>query len=121
MSNWTFLNKHRVRSGHYASDESFGWSGAFLFPLQGEARRVCVIAADGLGWRHVSVSFGQASNRTPSWEVMCAVKDLFWEPGDWVVQFHPAHSDYISVHDGCLHMWQCTDGREQPLPPSVMV
>lgn len=121
MSNWNFLNKHRVRRGAFASTSEDGFNGAFGFPLPGEARMVCVIASNGMGWDHVSVSFGQASKKTPSWEVMCAVKDLFWEPEDVVIQFHPKKSEYISNHPGCLHMWRCTDGREQPMPPAIMV
>lgn len=120
MSDWVFLNKHRVRSGLYASDESFGFCGQFAFPLAGESRRVCVIASDGVGWQHVSVSFGPVKG-TPSWDLMCRVKDLFWEPQDWVVQFHPPASEYINNHSGCLHLWRCIDGRQTPTPPSIMV
>lgn len=120
MSDWTFLNKHRLQVGPYASDASFGFNGAFQFNLPGEARRVCVVASDGLGWQHVSVSFGK-NTRTPSWEVMCAVKDLFWEPEDVVVQFHPAETQHVNFHIGCLHLWRCTDGREQPVPDPILV
>lgn len=121
MSDWNFLNKHRIASGPYASGPSDGFNGAFMFGLAGEARRVCVIASDGMGFQHVSVSFGQRSPRTPSWEIMCDVKDLFWEDDDVVVQFHPAKKDYVNQHPGCLHLWRCTDGREQPMPPAIMV
>ena len=119
MSDWTFLNKHRVRTGFCSSQDSDGFNGAFKFALPGEARLIRCIASDGLGWQHVSVSL--ASKKTPSWEVMCAVKDLFWEPEDWVVQFHPAHSSYVNIHPGCLHLWRCTDGRVQPIPPIACV
>lgn len=121
MSDWNFLNKHRVRRGAYASSEADGFNGAFGFNIPGEARMVCVIASDGEGWKHVSVSFGQVSAKTPSWEVMCAIKDLFFEPEDVVIQLHPKKSDYVNNHPGCLHLRQCTDGREQPLPPSIFV
>lgn len=50
-----------------------------MFPLPGEARRVCCIASDQQGWQHVSVSFGEIK-AVPSWSVMTQVKDLFWEP-----------------------------------------
>jgi hypothetical protein len=119
MSNWTLLNQHRVRSGLFASDESFGFNGLFLLWVNGT--RVKVISSDGEGWQHVSVSLEDHPKTCPKWEIMCAVKDLFWEPSDWVVQFHPAHSEYANNHPGCLHLWKCTDGREQPVPPSLLV
>jgi hypothetical protein len=74
-----------------------------------------------MGWQHVSVSFGQTSPKTPCWEVMSAVKDLFWGPEDVVVQFHPAKSSHVNNHPGCLHLWKCTDGSAQPMPEAIMV
>lgn len=121
MSDWNFLNKHRVRVGHFASDDTFGFNGAFRFNLPKETRPIFVIASDGLGWKHVSVSFGRNTDRQPTWYVMNAVKDLFWEPEDIVIQFHPRQSDYVNNHNGCLHLWQCIDGREQPTPPPELV
>lgn len=120
MANWDFLNRHRILTGAYRSLPTMGFNGAFMFPLQGEERLVCVIASDGGGWEHVSVSFGPVKG-IPSWQIMCAVKDLFWEPEQWVVQFHPAMSEYVNHHEGCLHLWRCIDGREQPVPPAWMV
>lgn len=38
MSDWNFLNRHRVRSGMFASTPDFGFNGAFMFSLPGEAR-----------------------------------------------------------------------------------
>lgn len=121
MSDWQFLNRHRIRVGRFASDASEGFNGAFQFSLPGEARLLNVIASDGAGWEHVSVSFGSTSKRCPSWDVMCAVKDLFWEPEDVVIQLHPRKSEYVNFHPGCIHLWRCTDGREQPIPPTIMV
>lgn len=120
MPNWDFLNRHRIRSGTFHSDDVDGFNGAFQFRLNGENRTVCIVASDGEGWQHVSVSFGRVPG-TPSWDVMCQVKDLFFEPEDWVVQFHPAKSAYVNNHKGCLHLWRCIDGREMPTPPTVLV
>lgn len=121
MPNWTIINKGRLRHGPMGSDDSYGFNGAFMFNVPGEARPVCVVASDGFGWKHISVSFGQVSNKTPSWEIMCWIKDLFWDETDCVVQFHPPKSEYVNIHKGCLHLWQCTDGSKQPMPPSIMV
>lgn len=54
MSDFAYLNKYRVRSGYFASDDSFGCNGAFLLMI-GSAN-VRVIASDGEGWQHVSVT-----------------------------------------------------------------
>lgn len=121
MSDWNFLNQHRVtHDPRFISKPEDGFNGAFMFPIHGEARKICCIASDGLGWRHVSVSFGRVSYKTPSWEVMCAVKDLFFEPEDIVVQFHPAHSQYVNNHPGCLHLWQPTV-LQLPVPDPLLV
>lgn len=119
MSNWNFLNKHRITEGMYSSDPSFGFNGLFQFMLG--HHHVRVMASDGMGWQHVSVSLAGNPHTAPRWSVMCAVKDLFWEPEDVVVQFHPRASEYVSHHPGCLHLWRCTDGREFPTPPPIMV
>lgn len=78
-----------------------------------------VIASDGYGWKHVSVSYMERDN-TPTWDIMCKIKDLFWEPEDWVVQYHPAKSEYINNHPGVLHLWQPLN-EKLPTPPSIMV
>lgn len=72
-------------------------------------------------WQHVSVSFGANVEKTPSWKTMCLIKDLFFEPEDVVIQFHPAKSMNVNNHPGCLHLWRCTDGREQPMPSKWLV
>lgn len=50
---------------------------------------VAIIASWGGGWEHVSVSL---SNRCPTWEEMCMVKDIFWGEDECVIQFHPPKS-----------------------------
>jgi hypothetical protein len=120
MSDWDFLNKNRVRRGQWGSDETYGFNGMFEFALTGEARRIRCIASDGAGWRHVSVSFGAVSKSAPSWDLMCKIKDLFWDDEDCVVQFHPPKSEYVNNHAGCLHLWQKIDG-SQPIPNSLLV
>ena len=118
MSDWTAINKARIKDGPFATDESHGWNGAAGFWIN--ALPIKVIFSDGGGWRHVSVSI-HGSTMTPSWDVMSKVKDLFWDYEDCVVEFHPPKSEYVNCHPGCLHLWQCTDGREQPTPPSILV
>lgn len=123
MSDWKFLNTKRISLPMYPdTDASWGFNGVFEFFILNCNEKLRVVASDGHGWQHVSVSFGpEKKHITPRWDVMCRVKDLFWEDDDVVVQFHPRKRDYVNYHGGCLHMWRCTDGREFPTPPSILV
>ena len=107
-------NKFRVRSGLMGSSDDEGNNGMFVIFLK-QGQKVKVIASDGLGWEHVSVS---RDDRTPTWDEMCQVKDMFWDESDCVIQYHPAKKDYVNVHNHCLHLWR-TEGI--PTPPTFMV
>jgi hypothetical protein len=87
-----------------------------------DGRLVRCLASDGGGWQHGSVSV-EYESKTPNWSIMCKVKELFWEDEDWVVQFHPAKSQYVNFHPGCLHLWRYTGGGpfQMPTPASIMV
>lgn len=78
-----------------------------------------VIASNGLGWEHVSVSVCNVK-RCPVWEEMCFIKGLFWTDQDWVVQYHPATKDYVNCHPYTLHLWSPQD-KPFPKPPSYLV
>ena len=104
-------NENRIRTGELGSNDDAGNNGAFLIDYQSFALRV--IASDGMGWEHVSVSL---PNRTPNWREMCFIKDLYWDAEDVVIQYHPAKSQYINRHDNCLHLWRPV-GQEIPTPP----
>jgi len=69
------------------------------------------------GWEHVSVSL---KDRTPTWEEMCFIKDLFWSESETVVQYHVQSDKHINTHPFCLHMWKCID-KEFPMPEAWMV
>jgi len=94
-----------------------GFNGAFHFRINGLDIRC--IASDGMGWQHVSVSI-LGSRNTPSWSIMCQIKDLFWGDDEWVIEFHPPASEYVNMHPGCLHMWRPTSAT-LPTPDSLMV
>lgn len=105
----------RVRTGITGSDESYGNNGAFQVVYLGKQWNI--MASEDEGWQHVSVS---NPNEVPSWQVMNRIKDLFWGPEDCVAQYHPPHSDYVSFHPNCLHMWRPIGGGLQR-PPSWLV
>ncbi len=106
--------KYRVViPGQPSGDET---CGMFIVPLR-HGQKVRVIASDGLGWEHVSVS---RRDRCPTWDEMCQVKALFWDEEDCVIQFHPPRSQYVNVHPNCLHLWRRKDV-EFATPPSILV
>lgn len=107
--------KHPV----FKSDASDGNNGLFRIPMD-EGTAVC-IASDQLGWEHVSVKMVvDGKDETPTWDEMCQIKSLFWEPQDCVIQFHPPESQYVNVHAHVLHLWRET-GKNLPTPPMIMV
>jgi hypothetical protein len=110
-------NEYRVKTGAMASDDSFGNNGAFVIPF--EHYEFFVIASDGMGWEHVSITLS-TKKRTPSWKEMCYFKKLFWGDDEAVVQFHPPQKDYVNNHDFCLHLWKPIDFN-LVLPPSLLV
>lgn len=58
---------------------------------------------------HVSVSLYNESRKTPTWEEMCEVKEIFWKPEEEVHQIHPAVSRYVHGifgKDNILHLWR---------------
>jgi len=71
--------------------------GSFIY---GQLR---IIASDGGGWDHVSVSL---ADRCPTWAEMCEVKDLFFRDDEVVIQLHPAKANHINMHPFCLHLWR---------------
>jgi hypothetical protein len=109
--------KHRIRTGRFRSGPRDGNNGAFWIRSLKLERPLLVIASDGLGWEHVSVSLPE---RTPTWEEMAFVKALFWDPEDAVMELHPPRSQYINNHPHCLHLWRPI-GVEIPLPPAETV
>lgn len=78
-----------------------------------------VIWSNGGGWEHVSVCPYKRSY-TPSWDDMCALKDMFFHEDETVVQYHPAKSEYVNNMPNCLHLWRPTEA-DLPTPPAIMV
>lgn len=112
-------NQYRFSDkNHYLyTEDSDGNYGAFIIPY--ESYEFTVIASEGMGWEHVSIT-PTSRKRAPSWVEMCFFKDLFWDKEDCVVQFHPPESEYVNNHEYCLHLWRKI-GSEFPLPPTILV
>lgn len=117
------LNRYRVNTGPYGTDESYGTRGLFLVPFRSNTLTVLstgtgrVLAEDISVWEHVSVSL---KNRCPNWEEMCFVKSLFWGEEETVIQFHPKKSEYRNLHPFCLHLWKKVNS-DHELPSSHYV
>lgn len=107
--------QYRARVGHFASSEADGNNGCFAIPFKSFI--FMVIASDGMGWEHVSVSLG---HRCPNWSEMCFIKSLFWEDEDCVIQYHPPKSEYVNMHPNTLHLWKPV-GKQIETPPSILV
>ena len=71
----------------------------------------------GGGWEHLSVSLPR---KTPSWDVMCRMKDIFWNEDEVCIEYHPRKTDYVNMHEHCLHIWRPID-KEIPTPPKNFV
>ena len=112
-------NEYRRRGtemGRYSSTDADGMNGAFSIPLKGFGHRIIAncIVSDGRceedapafsGWEHVSVHVMEyGRQRIPTWKEMCAVKDIFWNDDEWVVQYHPAKDQYVNDHACVLHL-----------------
>jgi len=125
--------KFRVRKGQLASDASYGNNGAFMIkavqPIpNGEAIGYFLfcIASDGgveggTPWEHVSATIVHpVEKRCPTWEEMCAIKNIFWAKEDCVMQYHPPEDKYVNQHPFCLHLWR-KPGFEMPIPEPTLV
>ena len=85
------------------------------------SHRLAMIASDEGGWEHVSVRVvTENGDRTPSWDTMNYVKNLWWKPTECVLQFHPPQAQYVNNHPNVLHLWRPVDV-EIPVPPAMFV
>jgi hypothetical protein len=114
------INQYRLKRLYGRSVLSSGNNGVFRVPY-GLHFLSCVVSDGGRdGWEHVSVSCQfrrkkKWQTRTPNWDEMCFVKDMFWDENEVVIQFHPAKENYVNNHPHVLHLWRLLDG-EFPLP-----
>lgn len=112
MRNLSHLDKYRIPLFGSLGDE---YNGAFKLKIKGET--YYVIASNGEGWEHVSISH---KHKIPSWKTMCELKDLFFHEDEVVMQLHPKKSEYVNKHKNCLHLWKPIN-QEIPTPPKHLV
>ena len=117
MVNLHTLDKYRLTDHERKCYGTVGDSNNGCFKVFVGGRSFFVIASNGGGWEHVSVSpCNRKRQSCPTWDEMCAIKDLFFDPNECVVQYHPPKSDYVNNHPFCLHLWKPTSA-DMPRPP----
>ena len=121
LKNGKHLNRFRKDHPLLGKSPKDSLYGYFVVKFAGAELRI--ISSGNKGddprntWEHVSVSL---VDRCPTWDEMCHVKGLFWEPCETVLQFHPTALVYVNFFTYCLHLWKKT-GVNHELPPQWMV
>ena len=100
-----------------AIDESDGFAAIWTDPL--DMRRYSIIVSWGGGWEHLSIN-PLKNDKTPSWDFMCRIKDMFWNENETCVEYHPSKEHYVNNMPHCLHIWKPTKA-ELPVPPDIFV
>jgi len=111
----------RVANYLEIAGEEGGISGRYVIPIR-HGVVLQVIASDGLGWEHVSVTVLTPTRpkRCPTWEEMERVRELFWRDDETVMQLSVPRAEHVNTHPYCLHLWKPLDS-EIPRPPSILV
>ena len=120
MRNLKHLEKYRLRDEERRFYGGNGDEHNGMFKVFVKGKGFFVIASNGGGWEHVSVSRSSGKASCPTWNEMCAIKDMFFDPEEAVVQYHPKKSEYVNNHNYCLHLWRPIF-QELPTPPNYMV
>jgi hypothetical protein len=113
MRTWADLDRLRLTQIEQHHDGGF-----FTVASPTDRQTMTIVASDGSGWDHVSVS---RKTRVPNWAEMEFVKRLFFLPEETAMQLHVPVGDHISFHPHVLHLWRPNDGREIPRPPGILV
>lgn len=95
-----------------------GYYGGAGEIYQGGKPFATVIWSNGMGWDHVSIA-PYNRKKTPTWDEMCRVKDMFFHDDETVVQYHPAKANYVNIMENCLHLWRPHEGIA--IPPMICV
>lgn len=119
MRNLNTLDKYRLVRKEIEIYGVRGDEGNGCFEVKIGAKWFFVIASNGGGWEHVSVSPSRGKN-IPTWNEMCKIKEMFFEDEEEAIQIHPKKSEYIMAYPYCQHLWRPTDG-ELVKPPREFV
>lgn len=118
MKDLTYLENCRMREEERRIYGVNGDAGNGIFKVFVSGKSFWCIASNGGGWEHVSIS--RRNGKIPTWDEMCAIKDMFFNEEEVVAQYHPRRSEYVNIHEGCLHLWKPLTV-ELPTPPKIFV
>lgn len=121
------INEIKNISGVYIKKEGQDGFGGTVYPIEYKKGKIKVVKdidkalhfifSWGCGFEHLSVS---TPIKTPTWEQMCFMKDIFWREDEVCMQLHPKKEDYVNNMQYCLHIWKPIN-IEIPTPPNIMV
>jgi hypothetical protein len=117
VKNLHLLDKYRMHQAEIAYYGERGDAGNGIFVVPGLGVGLHVIASNGDGWDHVSVSL---PDRVPTYEEMVSVKNMFFKDDETAMQLHVPLAEHINFHPNCLHLWRCQT-KDIPRPPEWMV
>lgn len=95
----------------------------YLIP--GNNCTINLIISNTLGWDHISMTiqvedtYGFMYNRMPSANEMEAMKKLFFNDDEPVIEVHPKKEDYVNIHPYVLHLWK-PNLIDLPIPPNIL-
>ena len=112
MKDLSYLNMYRDKSWDNDPSMDKTQNGVFDFVVDGQ--HCFVIATNGEGWDHISVSCPY--NVLPTWDMMEKIKRRFFNDVDFAVEYHPKKEDYVNNVENCLHLWLPNNGEEIPYP-----
>jgi len=118
MKDLRTLDRYRVL--HDAVVERYGGKGfdnAGMFHIPVGVTVLKVIATNGDGWDHVSVS---CRTRCPTWQEMSIIAKMFFRSNECAFQLHVPDEDYVNNHPYTLHWWRAHK-QGIPRPPKEMV
>jgi hypothetical protein len=118
MKDLTYIENYRLKDKERKIYGCNGDNHNGIFKVFVSGKSFYCIASNGGGWEHISITRG--NSKMPTWEEMCAIKDIFFEAEEEVVQYHPRKSEYVNIHESCLHLWRPTTV-DMPTPPKLFV
>lgn len=97
------------------ADKRIKWTRDFMPQFQmyqgefdlGRVKGNVVFGYNEGGWEHVSIA--PFSGKTPSWDDMCEIKDIFFYEEEEAIQIHAKKSKYVNLKENCLHIWRNPD------------
>ena len=121
------IEEIKKSSGIYIKKEGPDGFGGTVFPIEYKKGKLKIINdidkalhfifSWGYEFEHLSVS---TPIKTPTWEQMCKMKDIFWNEDECCMQLHPKKEDYVNNMQYCLHIWKPINA-EIPTPPSILL